>query len=257
MLLQGLIARSGRRPWTQTRLGRGLLFLGIVWSIAGAFLILQNGQILILNRAIDYGLISPDRTVNLRPGDDATLRCARPGGTEGDQQSVTDPGALHRASNDAYGLGKIYGLAAVYQSADPGKVAPILNAARNVADALGVPAPELPSIRHKASGVTEFADDLTADSQCTAARLASRFTPAHGQLYRLGVVVNYSAFWCSNGLCGALHAEILRYGQESGVPPGLWLPLVRGSLSDVPGADAREKTNRIVNDLDNYVRAYR
>jgi hypothetical protein len=256
MLLQGVTVRSARQPWTQTRLGRGLLFVGIVWSIAGAFLILQNGLPLILQRAIDYGLVSPDLTVNNRPGDEAALRCAKPGGVQGDEQSVTDPGALRRASSEAYQMGERFGLAVAKGFADQG-ARPEVVAVWGMAAALGVPAPELPSIRHMALRNTEFAYDLMADHQCTAARLASRFTPAHAQLYRLGVVVGYSTFWCVNGLCGALGTDILRYGQESGIPRRLWLPLVRGSLSDVPGADQREKTIRIVKDLEDYVQASR
>jgi hypothetical protein len=261
MPLPCFTAKSGRQRWTQTRLGQALLFLGIVWSIAGAFLLLQDGLFAIMDRAIQYGLISPDLTFNRSAPDNVALHCPKLGGGPGDEQLVTNAAVLQRARSAAYQMGKSFGLAAGKAFSDQGvqseKIAPVLAAVGVMANALGVPAPELPSIRHMSSALSEFAADLWADHQCTAGRLAGRFTPAHAELYRFGVAVGYSAFYCINGVCGVLDTEMLRYGRDAGIPQQLWLPLARGSRSDVPGADTQEKTLRIVKDLDDYVRAGR
>ena len=61
---EALNARSGRRRWSETHLGRGLLFLGIVWSIAGAFLVLQNLLPELLHQSVTRGWVSPDLAIN-------------------------------------------------------------------------------------------------------------------------------------------------------------------------------------------------
>jgi hypothetical protein len=109
-------------------------------------------------------------------------------------------------------------------------------------------------IGHITSALAEFAHDLSVDRQCTAARLASRYTPAHGHIYRFGVVVGYAALYRINEVCGAHGAEIRRYGQAAGLPESLWLPMAQGSLTNVPGTNAREKTLRVLAGLDEYIR---
>ena len=122
---------------------------------------------------------------------------------------------------------------------------------------LGVPPPELPVIRHMAAALGEFADDLEMDRQCTAARLASRYTPAHGNIYKLSVMVGFSVPYCVNGRCTAYAVQIRRYAQAAGVPEHLWLPLALGSLDGVPGTNATEKTARIIAGLDDHFRSGR
>jgi len=123
--------------------------------------------------------------------------------------------------------------------------------------ALGVPPPELAVIRHMAEAVGEFTDSLEQDRQCTAARLASRYTPAHGHIYKFGTVVGSSVPYCVQAQCTAYATQIRRYGQAAGVPEHLWRPMAQGSLAGVPGANAREKTFRVVADLDEHIRTGR
>jgi hypothetical protein len=237
------------------------LFLGIVWSIAGAFLVLQNGLPALLNEVIGLGLVSPELTIDRQLQEEAARRCAEPQAappTHG--QAMADAAALS-VRYAAFQMGRGFGIAGgtsfSSQGGQPEQIAPLLQEVRAQAMALGVPAPELPVIRYMASALAKFAEDLNADRQYTAARLASRYTPAHGDIYRFGVVVGYAALYCVNDVCGAHGTEIRRYGQAAGLPEHLWLPMAQGSLAGVPGTNAREKTLRILAGLDEHIRAGR
>jgi hypothetical protein len=130
-----------------------------------------------------------------------------------------------------------------------------LEQARSAAGALGVPAPELPTFRHGATALTEFSDDLVADRQCVAARLASRYSPAHGDAFKFGAVIAHSEFYCLKGVCGVFATYIRLYGQRAGVPEHLWLPLARGSLDGIPGSDAQERIAWLTARRNEYMRA--
>lgn len=249
-------ARSGRGQWPETRLARGLLFLGIVWSIAGAFLILQNGLSTLIDQVLLRGWVSPDLAVNSKLREEAARRCAVPDAA----RTAIDAATLQRARTAAYQMGKHFGMAAVARSSgtvQPELLGPILLEVRRQAVALGVPPPELPAIRHMATELGEFTDDLEADRQCTASRLASRYTAAHGEIYRFGTVIGYAMPSCARDRCAAFGVHIRRYGQAAGLPEQLWLPMTQRSLADVPGPDAREKAFRVVLELDEHIRAGR
>ena len=256
-----LNAKSGRRRWSETHLGRGLLFLGIVWSIAGAFLVLQNVLPELLHQSVLRGWVLPDLTINSQLQEEAARRCAEPGAARANGQAAADAATLQRTRYAAFQMGRGFGMAAGARFSgtvgQPERIALLLQEVRGQAMALGVPTPELPVIRHMASALSEFADDLEADRQCTVARLASQYTPAHGHIYRFGAAVGYAALFCVNDVCGAHGAQIRRYGQAAGLPQHLWLPMAQGSLAGVPGADAREKTFRVLADLDEHIRAGR
>jgi len=256
----GSDASSRRRRWWETYPARGLLFLGIVWSIAGAFLVLQNALPALFDAALMRGLVSPDLAVNSKLQEEAARRCAEPEPARADRQATADAATLQRTRYAAFQMGFGFGTAAVARSSgavQPELIAPVMQEVRRQAMALGVPAPELPVSRHMATEVGEFADSLEADPQCTAARLTSRYTPAHGHLYKLGTVVGSSVPYCVKAQCTAYAAQVRRYGQAAGVPERLWLPMAQGSLAGVPGANAREKTFRVVADLDEHIRSGR
>jgi hypothetical protein len=252
--------RFGGRRWTETRLGRAILFLGIVWSVSGAFVVLQTGLPALLAVAVDRGWVGTDLFADgSRSGEAreraAALRCATaaPNGVA----AVADAAALQRARHAAFQMGRGYGIAAgaTYSglNVQPDLLAQQMQEVREGAAALGVPAPKLPVIRHMATALSEFSEDLEMDTQCTASRLAARYAPVHGHLYRLGVVVGYAALGCINGVCGAFGREIRHYGQLAGVPEPLWRPLAQGSLDDISGANAREKTFRVLAGLDRHI----
>ena len=254
-----LDAPSGRRPWSETHLGRGLLFLGIVWSIAGAFLVLQNALPELIQQAVMHGWVSPEHVVNSKLQQEAARRCVEPAAARGGRAAV-DAATLQRTRYAAFQMGYGFGTVVVAHSSgtvQPEQVARALQEVKSQAMALGVPAPELPVIRHMAQAVGEFTDSLEEDRQCTTARLASRYTPAHGDLYKFGAVVAASVPYCVKAQCTAYATQIRRYGQAAGVPERLWLPMAQGSLAGVPGPNVREKTFRVVLDLIEHIQTGR
>lgn len=245
-----------RRRWSETRLGRGLLFVAIVWSIAGGFLILLNAAPALSSLLLLQGWVSLEMAVNPKLREEAARRCSQP---DAPRASV-DAATLQQTRFVAFQMGFRFGTAAVAHSSgtvQPGQIAPVLQEVRLQAFILGVPAPELPVTRRMAEAIGEFTDDLEADRQCTAARLASRYTPAHGDIYRFGVVVGAAVPNCIEADCTAYAVQIRRYGKDAGVPEHLWLPMARGSLADVPGPNVREKTFRVVADLIEHFQADR
>jgi hypothetical protein len=250
-------ASSDGGRWSETPLARGLLFLSIDWSIAGAFLVLQNLLPELVEQTVTRGWVSPDIAVNRNLDEEAQRRCAEPQTAARPAPSLA---TLQRARYTAYQMGFGFGTAAVAHTSGTNQRELIVRALQEVqreAMVLGVPPPELPVIRHMAAALGEFADDLETDRQCTAARLASHYTPAHANIYKLGVVVGFSVPYCVNGRCTAYAVQIRRYAQAAELPEHLWLPLALGSLDGVPGANATEKTARIIVGLDSHIRTGR
>jgi hypothetical protein len=250
-----LNSRSSRWQWLQTRIGQVFLFLGIVWSIAGAFLVLQNVLPALLAKAAALSWVSPGLTVNSELQKEAAQGCA-----EAERRTTADAETLQHARYAAFQMGLRFGSAAgalfsFGRRAD--EVAPLMQEVQDHAAALGVPKPELPELRHMATALDEFTDDLEADRQCTVASLANRYTKAHSDTYRFGAVVGYAALLCMNDVCGAHGAQIRRYGQAAGLPQDLWLPMARGSLDSVPGATAEQKTSWVLGKLIEHIRAGR
>ena len=253
-------ARTRRRPWSETHLARGLLFLGIVWSIAGTFLVLQNGLVSLSAHGIGIGIIPPELASSSAMREEAARRCGDPWtqGAGSGARTAAESAALQRAALDAYRMGRGFGITAgsvfsgLSRPTDGGSA--LLQEVRGQAIALGVPPPELPTIRYTATALSEFADAVQADRQCTAARLAGQYTPRHGHLYNLGVMIGYAALFCMNDVCGAHGPEIRRYGQATGVPEWIWLPMATGSLAAVPGTDAKQKTSVVLGALDEHIR---
>src|SRR5262245_44103123 len=102
-------APSNRRRWSETPLARGLLFVGIVWSIAGSFLVLQNLLPALLAQALTQGWISPDIAVNRTLEEEANRRCAEPQAT----RSALDTPTLQRTRYAAFQMGFGFGTAVV------------------------------------------------------------------------------------------------------------------------------------------------
>src|SRR5262245_5954630 len=148
-------ASSDRRRWSETLPGRGLLFLGIVWSIAGAFLILQNLLSELIDQTVTRGWVSPEVALNNKLQEEAVRRCAQPNAARANVDSAT----LQRARYVAYQMGFRFGTAAVAHTSGTVQrelIVPVLREVQREADALGVPAPELPEIRHLATVLGEF-----------------------------------------------------------------------------------------------------
>jgi hypothetical protein len=203
---------------------RALLFVGIAWSIAGAFQLLTRGGPWLLDRAVKGGLV-PDRLVAPRP---RAVDCTA--AVQGMAKRTLDDATLRSARVAAYQMGFNLGLFAGARSAGS-KVAepPSLRQEQDqLALALAVPRPVASDVRQLADALHEFAVHVAADPECIGARLAAGYSPEHDALFRFGAFVGHSVTY--RGVApevGPIFVpELRRYGQAAGLPEEAWRPLV-------------------------------
>lgn len=239
------------RP-TQTRIGRALLFVAIVWSIAGAFQVLFYGFPWLLDRAVKDGWIA-DTLVTvkpLKPNDCVTQIQNTP-------QPALDATGLRRTRVAVYEVGFILGLATGARNAgaageaDP---APSREARAALALELGLPIPEIPPLHRTADALREFEVHMAADPQCIGARLAKGFSVQHDALYRFGALAGHSMVYRSAApQVGALFVPALRqYGKAAGLPEHVWRPLT-DPPSGQPGPQAQAEARAVVGRIHAYL----
>lgn len=221
--------------------GRVILFLGIVWSVSGAFQTLELGLPELVAVAVRRGWFDPDMVAGSnRPKEAresaAAARCAATTAIPAD----ADPVARRHSRQAAFHIGLSLGMAAeMHARLQPRQdlIEKEMEETRQRAAALAVPAPPLPSVNHYATALGDFATYLEQDPACTASSLMLKYGPDNGRLYRFGAVLGYSALACSYGICGSFAREIWYYGRLTDVPEPLWRAMADGSLNDVPVND--------------------
>ena len=241
---------SRTRPsFGETRTGRFLTGVAIVWSIAGAFVALEIGLPELLSRAVSAGVV-PDSL--LMPGGlsrDSTTHC-QPGSSPGAATPSADKTAVearYLAWRLGFQVGWSAGLANMKQS-DEGS-ARLLAEWQAKAGHLGIPAPVVPPIRHTANALGEFELHLESDPQCTAARFSQLYGQRHGSAFKLGGYVGFATVFrmaLPTPRCRAEHSASRTIG---GVPAELFQPLLQTTLGDVPGAGTQEKLVAILDSL--------
>ena len=252
---------SSHRSWSESRLGRGLLFLGVVWSIAGAFLLLQVGLPEIVARVFKAGWIPNELAMPKTSRPDAASTCADISSSSSPAETGVgaDQAVLQQARYLSWKLGFKLGFAAAVASAgiaEDTQLAKLMEERQPLAEALGVQAPKLPEIEHFATALHEFEVYIEADPQCVSAQLARQISPQHGALYKLGAVIGIAMVYRTavpEG--GAVFVpQIRRYGELTAIPQALWWPMTQDSLNNLPGADSREKILALVNRIDEHIR---
>lgn len=233
-------------------LGRGLLFVGIVWSIAGAFLILHFGQPMLVDPLIQAGLIPPEHAI---PRRGPATSCTSQGADTLPEAAVklSDP-EKRQIRYASWRLGINLGFAADLSNFRAGEVAPFMKEAETLAAALHVPTPVLPKIQHFGSALPEFEVYLESDPQCVATRLMSQYGPSYGYLYKFGAVIGHAALYRAQGIA-PLVPQIQYYGQLAGIPQELWLPMTQGTSPGRPDANMHEEILADVQRLDSYIKA--
>lgn len=161
------VSGSAGRRWSETRLGRCALFLGIVWSLAAVWLILLQGIPTLFYAAIVGGLLPYDLTANSQLENEAARRCGAAGTAPPEALIPAEHTELQRARYAAFSmgvdLGMAVGVALFGIGGQPELVEGTLQGVRREALGLGVPVPELPLSRNVMS--VHFVDDLVADRQ--------------------------------------------------------------------------------------------
>jgi hypothetical protein len=253
--LTGPALRS--RSWSETRVRRGLLFVTIVWSIAGAFLALEFGWPELLHRAIGAGWVPEELVMPIEARSDAAERCAQSNIAKATENTgLDDPALMRQVRYASWMLGQRLGLAAGMAGAgfEAAQITSLLGDLDAWAARLGLPTPRPPEIRHIANELNEFAVYLEADPHCVAASLTSRYGESYGSLYKFGAVIGHAVPARVLDVGGSFAVQIQFYGRGAGIPQELWRPMTLDSLAHLSGADPREKVLRVVARLDEYIR---
>ena len=206
---------------------RALLFVGIAWSIAGAFQVLSRGGPWLLDRAVKASWI-PESLVAPRP---RAVDCSA--AVQGMSKRALDDAALRRTRAEAYEMG--FNLGLVTGARNAGSKAgepPSLRAQQDrLALELAVPRPAVPPLRQLADALHEFGVYVAADPECIGARLAAGYSPQHDALYRFGAFVGHAVPY--RGMApeaGPLFVpELRRYALAAGLPEEVWQPLLSAS----------------------------
>ena len=247
-------ARPGRGGGFLARLLRGMLFLAIVWSIAGAFLALQVGTPWLVDNALKVGWIPEELAMPGGVRTEGAAQCVDVGAESGVRTSgPIDPSILHQARYLTWRLGRDLGFAAaVAGTASDEQIQSLQRGLATLAEAIAVPAPLPPKIQHLANALHEFEVYLEQDPQCVAARLTSKYEPSFGYLYKFGAVIGHSIPFRVNNIGAVFVPQIRRYGQLAGIPEVLWLPMTQDWPDNPNRTDAQQKTYSILTRLDQH-----
>ena len=251
---------NGRRSWSDSRAGRLLSFVAITWSIAGGFVLLQEGLPTLVDAAVRKGWI-PDSLVLTTPPA-STSECGS--AIQRARSSATDPRVTAQARLLVWRMGFQTGFAAGIASATSGSTAPVDSATllaqpRQIAEALGVDAPTLPDIKHSANALREFQIFVAQDSRCVAAQVAVKYSPRDAALFKFGLIVGHAAVYRMKApqLDPLFVPEVRVYGEQAEIPVELRQPFVDDSLDTLPGVSREQKVQFALSRLDEYFRTNR
>jgi len=218
--------QSRVRAFWRTRVGRALMFVGIVWSVATSFvafeLVFLRGTDLLMSRpALSGSLV-------LSAATRSSQTCVVPADhAAGTGETPMDPA---QARLGAWLLGRKIGRDAIarqYASVDRNLLAQSFHETQQFAALLGTPAPGVFVPQHAATANTEFIAFVEADASQTARQLALRHSAGTCLLYKLGAFWEYAALVRPSlpGERSLFAAEIRHYAMEAGIPPEMWTPL--------------------------------
>jgi hypothetical protein len=235
---------------------RPVLFLGIVWSIGGAFLLVES----LSGRLLDLVLSSRTRDMAVaipRQSRSARLHCEQV--LKNVPRKSLRPQELAQSKYGASRLGQQLGNAAALVSSEialPEVVANGLKSSDRLANQLGVPELKVPERGRAAYAVRNFAVYLQEDPQCTAAAFEVLYSSQHAALFKFGAAVAMAAFYRQVPEIGDVFgAEIITFGSAASLPSSLWRPLLEPQISVPAGSDLKQTIAGIVARIDEGVRA--
>lgn len=241
--------KAGRK-FSESRAGRALIFLAIVWSIAGAFLALEIGLPALLAQVVQSRWI-PDSLV-LPDAAKLSAHCPK----EHESRAKLDDQTLREVRYAAWYLGFEVGSLTGLDSMgrlDAAKLPESFERLKALAGGLNVPAPLLPEIGQSADALHEFTVHIETDPQCTAATLSQHYGEGERAIYKMSAYIGHSASRriAFPEISAVLFlSEIRHHAKSANVPERLLQPLLQDSM----GGKTAEQIRRAVNRLDEYFR---
>jgi hypothetical protein len=247
--------QPSRRSWSESRVGRILSFVVITWSIAGAFIVLQEAPAILVDRLAEKGWI-PDALLRTSSSPAKTDCRAE---VERAKSSPTDPAVASQARVLVWLLGFKIGFAAGIRSASAGSsqpvdVDPLLAQSRELSEAMGIEVPRLPGIQHAATALPEYQAFVETDPQCIAAEIGEKYSARQAALYKFALIAGHVSVYRSSKIGPLFVPELREYGKQAEVPDELWKPLAAESIDSLPGADTRDKISLVLNHIQNYLK---
>ncbi|MGH6918927.1 MAG: hypothetical protein ACREJ0_14625 [Geminicoccaceae bacterium] len=228
-----------------------------MWSIAGAFLVLEFAWPALLRWSIGAGVLPEELAMPTQEQMPTALVCRQQevDAEEAATVDVEDPLAMREMRYASWMLGQQFGFAVSMANAGEAdtQTVTLREDLQTWAAMLRLPTPTPPESRHLVSQLNDFTDHLVADPQCIAARLTRRYGPRYGYLYKFGAVVGYEIPLRAWDIGGPFALQIQFYGRKAGIPQELWQPLTLGSLADLPGAHPRDKVIRLVERIGEHI----
>ena len=219
--------QAQRRGFFHSRPGRVLLFIVIVWSVAGSFVAIEIATL----GGMGWLMSRPELAGNLVLSNAArdSKTCAVEGGAS-DAGSHTPAEVRVTAWLMGLNIGRD-GIARQSASVDRNTLAEVMKDVETLASTLGVPAPQPFVPRQLADANTEFIKFVESDSNKTAQALAHRHSPEACHLLKLG------AFWGYANLVRpfvpgerAIFAAELRYhAVRAKLDSSLWQSMTEGT----------------------------
>lgn len=235
-----------------TRIRGLILFLAIVWSIALAFLLLEQGS----QELVDWAFRSGSVAANLgmpRASPEAAAKCAAAMQSSSDSPRRKPDGDAHRQVRaTAWKMGYGFGFAVALGDAgmiDEARREESLNGIAAISQALHVPAPSAPPFARSVTAIPDYGQSIEDDASCTAAFLAKKYGADISHVYKLGAVIGFAVVYriaCPE--CGTLLVpQIGHHAAAAGLPADAWQPFTQ-LPSQESSIEERKNTAMIVVD---------
>lgn len=247
--------QAQRRGFFHSRLGRVLLFVAIVWSVAGSFIAIEIAalggmDVLMSKPALSGGLVLSNATRDSKTCSPAPGERAVP--------VETNPAEVRVA---AWVLGLKIGrdaLARQYASVDPNTLAQALKDVETLANMLSVPPPQAFVPRQVANANSEFVAFVESNSNETARSLALEHSSEACHLFKLGVLWGYASL-VRPSLPGerSIFAAEIRYHAQDALPDRLWQPMTERTPSNASGQEIFRADAALTEGLTQYLGSQR
>ena len=214
-----------RANWVDSRWGRALLFVAVVWGVAGSFIAIQ----IVLEQSLDRVLAHPTAATDfaLSTATRTSLTCES--GRSG-ARSLTP-----EVRSTAWMLGLKTGRDAIarqYSSVNASTLAASRKEVEMFSSAAGVPVPSIFVAAHAVNANTDFIAYVESEAMQTARALAAAYAPEACRLFKLGALWGYASMVrpALPGERNIFSAEI-RHHADGTIPTELWKAMIEPTSS--------------------------
>jgi hypothetical protein len=252
--IRGGVRGGEQHNGDRSRPFRIIVFLAIVWSIAGAFVAVETLSVASFEFARVRRVVPPEMAIS-QQSPAAKSHCEEVLKSMPPFRPAPDVQAQSRYL--AWRLGQRLGLAGALlaSEATPSAVSAVLSSTTETSKVMGLPQVTAPPPGLAANALRDFSLFLQEDPQCVAAALSAHYSPEHAALFRFGASVAIAAFYRQIPEIGEVFGpEIETFGTGASISRSLWQPLLQARIDVRPGTDLKEAIDAIVYRIDEHIR---